>query len=168
MKISEMQETFHQHPNAVYRVRGRSGAWQYVGTVKEKSWSASRPTTKVVMRPVKNGLPSLWTEKFTPASIYYSLANSIDEYEQKMTEHRMKQEAARAAEKAERAAKEAARTKAREAMRDNEEAIRAGLANVLGCKQDAITFDSLRGEVRIVLAGDVALNIVHEKAYCYS
>lgn len=167
MKINEIKQIVAEHPDAVFRIRNVGyEPYQYVGVVQEKAWGASRPTTKVVMKAVSES-GATWTRKFTPASILYVVANSLTEHQQRVAEQRAKSAAARAAEKAARAAKEAAQQKAREALHGHEDEVKAGLANVLGCKREAITVDWMTGEVRIRLAGDVAMNIVHERAYAY-
>lgn len=169
MKKNEIEQIISEHPETVFTRDGRRDGVLVIGFVKEKSWGASRPTTKAVTRYVRNdGQVAEHTGVTTLASITGVRASNIATYAAVCAQQQARYDAEREAQRQRQAAKEAARKRAKAAIKDRHDEIIAGLANVLGCKADDIKVNGYTGEVTITLWGDVAVNIVEERAYCYA
>lgn len=166
MKRSDIEAIISQHPEAVFTT---TGGWPVVvvGFVTKKEWGNTRPTTKARVRYVHDDGRTSTETTMTPIKIVGLRATSITEHVALTEQQRAERLARRDQEAREREAREAARARATAALKDREEDVIAGLAQILGCKRDDITVSAHRGTVEIKLAGDVAVNIVDERAYCY-
>lgn len=166
MKMSEISKIVAANPNTVFRTRRGCGTISGYST-KKWSYGATKATTKVIVQHYHTDGTAAGSSLVIPAQVDGVYADSVYDYVVKKDAERLAFQAQRDAARAQRDAKEAARTRNRVALSGREDEIKAALASILGCKQTDVGIDSYSGKVKIVLDGEVAVNIAAERAYCY-